>query len=80
MIGPLSKFPLFNEGVSVYPPGYELHYSYTDVKGKQADRIHYILKFNQIMSNYSTPPENNADLMNYYLNMMSESLKKLSNN
>ena len=23
---PLSKFPLFNEGVSVYPPGYELHY------------------------------------------------------
>lgn len=23
---PLSKFPLFNEGISVYPPGYELHF------------------------------------------------------
>lgn len=94
---PLSKFPLFNEGVSVYPPGYELHYyidfwdtirdkemkgklemeiSYTDIKGKQKDKNYYLLKFNQIMSNYSTPPDNNEDLTNHYLKSISESLKK----
>lgn len=96
---PLSKFPLFNEGVNVFPSGYELHYyiddwdtirengmagylemdlTYTNIKGEQAETNHYVLKFNQIMSNYSTPPDNNEDLMNYYLKSISESLKKLS--
>lgn len=96
---PLSKFPLFNEGVNVFPSNYELHYyiddwdtirengmagslemeiTYTDIKGGQGDNNHYTLKFNQIMSNYSTPPDNNEDLMTYYLKSMSESLKKLT--
>lgn len=96
---PLSKFPVFNEGVNVFPSGYELHYyidewenirkngmdgylemliSYFDVKGNQEDCTHYILKFNQIMSNYSSPPDNNEDLMIYYLKLISGSLKKLS--
>ena len=50
--------------------------SYTDIKGKQKDKNYYLLKFNQIMSNYSTPPDNNEDLTNHYLKSISESLKK----
>ena len=93
---PLSNFPLFNEGVNVFPSGYQLHYYidywesikkddyieleiiYSDTNGRNKQTKSFVLKFNQIMSNYSTPPDNNADLMNYYLKLMSESLKKLS--
>ena len=96
---PLSKFPLFNEGINVYPPGYELHYyinfwddirkkdmdgylemevSYTDIKGKQGDKVCYKLKFNQIMSNYSNPPDNNEDLVVHHLEKISKTLDAIS--
>lgn len=92
---PLSKFPLFNDGVNVFPSGYELHYyidtwesireknidgflelevSYTDLKGKQAEKNYYKLKFNQIMSHYSTPPDTTEEQVAYYLKMISKAL------
>ncbi len=94
---PLSKFPIFNEGVNVFPSGYELHYyidywstikekhmddyleleiSFTDIKGGQFDKNHYMLKFSQIMSNYSTPPDTTEEQVAYYLKMISKSLEK----
>lgn len=94
---PLSKFPLFSEGVNVFPSGYELHYyidswknlhdkghdgylemeiSFTDIKGKQFDRNYYKLKFSQIMSNYSTPPDTTEEQIAYYLKQISKSLEK----
>lgn len=95
---PLSKFPLFVEGVNVFPSGYKLHYyidywdsirksgiddyieleiSYSDVNGRNKKRNTFVLKFNQIISNYSTPPDTYEGQIAYYLKEIDKDMKKL---
>ena len=96
---PLSKFPLFNEGVNVFPSGYQLHYyidywdsiskngmddyieleiTYRDIKGHNKQTQSYVLEFNQVMSNYSTPPDNYEAQIPFYLEHISKALDKIS--
>ena len=96
---PLSKFPLFNEGVNVFPSGYQLHYyidywdsirkngmddyieleiTCTDIKGRNQQTQSYVLKFIQVMSNYSTPPDTYEAQIPYYLEHISKAVKKIS--
>ena len=94
----LSDFPIFKDGVNIFPSGYELHYylnsweeivrndsdkeyieleiSCSDIKGQKQKPQRYRLEFNQIRSNYSTPPETYEGQIAYYLNEIHKDLKK----
>ena len=95
---PLSDFPIFKEGVNIFPPGYELHYyldfwehiqnndsdaTYveleircSDIRGRKQKPQRFRLDFNQIRSNYSTPPDTYEGQIAYYLNEIHKDLKK----
>lgn len=93
---PLSRFPLFSDGVYIFPAGYHLHYyldywnairangmegsieleiSCEDINGKKQSKSTYYLKFNQIQSNYSTPPDTIQEQIPFYLKAIHEDLK-----
>ena len=55
----------------------EFEISYTDVKGNKFKDI-YKLPFNQVGSNFSTPPETYMGQIPYYLKNIEASIKKLS--
>ena len=98
---PLSNFPLFKDGVSIYPSGYELHYllnwwesikdnndeyieleiSYSDINDKLVEKgKRYVVPFNQIKTDYLTPPESYEGQTAYYLKEIHKVLNRILNN
>lgn len=94
---PLSDFPLFKDGINVFPPGYELHYYLgnwneivlntpneyieleircSDINGRRQKTQRYRLDYNQIRSNYSTPPDTYEGQIAYYLGEIHKVMKK----
>ena len=84
----LSNHQVFQEGINVFPSGYELHYNIdwwdyitghgmddyielcvtcSDINGKEYGPQNYTLKFSQIRSCYSVPPETYMGQIAYYL-------------
>ena len=94
----LSSLPIFSEGVSIFPSGYELHYclnwwedlnkegmdgsvvlevAFKDIDGRDYGPKRYELKFRQIVSNYTNPPETYEGQIAYYLKEIDKDMKKL---
>lgn len=95
----LSSFPIFSEGVSIFPSGYELHYglnwwedlkkegmdgsvvlevSFKDIDEREYAPKRYELKFRQIVSNYTNPPETYEGQIAYYLKEIDKDLKSFA--
>ena len=93
----LSGLPLFNEGINVFPSGYELNFYVDTWKNLQKRNVEnesleleiiardvknhlygpnrYTLKFCQIMSHYSTPPDSYIGQVAYYLKEIHKEIK-----
>jgi hypothetical protein len=95
----LSSLPIFSEGVSNFPSGYELHYclnwwedlkkegidssvileiTFKDLDNREYGPNKFELKFKQIVSNYTNPPETYEGQIAYYLKEIDKDLKKLN--